>query len=198
MKISQIVMLAFMTGTTMLAQAAVVDNFDSYPVLLNWTPPVISGWTVTNGTVDLIGFTNNVHYFDFIPGNGGYVDLDGSTNQSGLLSHSFNLIGGTQYTLSFDLAGSHRGGTETVDVTFGGVLGNYFLNSNDDFSLKTLNFTPDSSGVYSISFQNQGGDNMGALLDNVSVTAVPEPEVYGMMLMGLGLMGFVARRRKNK
>ena len=30
-----------------------------------------------------------------------------------------------------------------------------------------------------------------------TVPAVPEPETYGMMLMGLGLMGFVARRRKN-
>jgi len=30
------------------------------------------------------------------------------------------------------------------------------------------------------------------------VTAVPEPETYGMMLVGLGLMGFVARRRKNE
>ncbi len=30
------------------------------------------------------------------------------------------------------------------------------------------------------------------------VTAVPEPETSAMMLMGLGLMGFVARRRKNK
>ena len=29
------------------------------------------------------------------------------------------------------------------------------------------------------------------------ITAVPEPETYGMMLMGLGLMGFVARRRRN-
>lgn len=27
--------------------------------------------------------------------------------------------------------------------------------------------------------------------------AVPEPETYGMMLMGLGLMGFVTHRRKN-
>jgi len=30
-----------------------------------------------------------------------------------------------------------------------------------------------------------------------SVTAVPEPETYAMMLAGLGLMGFVARRRKS-
>lgn len=28
------------------------------------------------------------------------------------------------------------------------------------------------------------------------VSPVPEPEVYGMMLVGLGFMGFVARHRK--
>lgn len=31
----------------------------------------------------------------------------------------------------------------------------------------------------------------------LQVSAVPEPETYGMMLAGLGLMGFVARRRKS-
>ena len=30
------------------------------------------------------------------------------------------------------------------------------------------------------------------------VTAVPETETYAMMLAGLGLMGSIARRRKNK
>ncbi|MEO8342712.1 MAG: PEP-CTERM sorting domain-containing protein, partial [Gallionella sp.] len=29
------------------------------------------------------------------------------------------------------------------------------------------------------------------------VSPVPEPKTYGMMLLGLGLMGFSARRRMN-
>ena len=33
--------------------------------------------------------------------------------------------------------------------------------------------------------------------DNHAVTQVPEPESYAMFMAGLGLMGFIARRRKN-
>ena len=32
----------------------------------------------------------------------------------------------------------------------------------------------------------------------ISVTAIPEPETYAMLLAGLGLMGFIARRRKQR
>ena len=31
--------------------------------------------------------------------------------------------------------------------------------------------------------------------ESQSATAVPEPEIYGMMLAGLGLIGFAARRK---
>jgi hypothetical protein len=39
-------------------------------------------------------------------------------------------------------------------------------------------------------------NNTGAF--SASVTAVPEPESYAMLLAGLGLMGAIARRRNNK
>ncbi len=34
--------------------------------------------------------------------------------------------------------------------------------------------------------------------DNMSVSPVPEPQTYAMLLAGLGLLGFVARRKENK
>ena len=38
----------------------------------------------------------------------------------------------------------------------------------------------------------------GAGYGITSVTMIPEPEIYAMMLAGLGLMGFVARRRNQQ
>ena len=36
------------------------------------------------------------------------------------------------------------------------------------------------------------------VLCNVNVAAIPEPEIYAMLAAGLGLMGFVARRRRQQ
>lgn len=41
--------------------------------------------------------------------------------------------------------------------------------------------------------------NSGAVIDNVSVTAaVPEPETYALLLAGLGMLGFMNRRKAAK
>lgn len=197
MKLSHIIMVAALSVTSSLAQAAPVfsDTFDSYSGVLNWVPQ--GGWTVGNGTVDLIG---NGTAWDWFPANGRYLDLDGSTGQAGTLQHAINLTAGTSYTLTFDLAGSQRSGYDNnniVDVFFGGTSNSYTLNTFDQFSTYSLTYTATSSGPFSMSFHNLGGDNVGALLDNVSVTAaVPEPESYAMMVAGLGLMGFMVRRRR--
>lgn len=49
---------------------------------------------------------------------------------------------------------------------------------------------------FALHLQNIGQNNGGSAW-YVNSTPVPEPETYAMMLAGLGLMGFVARRRKS-
>lgn len=52
------------------------------------------------------------------------------------------------------------------------------------------------------SWASNAGDHFNTYLEirNLSfdVSPVPEPETYALMLAGLGLVGFVARRRKNR
>ena len=170
------------------------DNFNADTNGLNQTI-FVGGWTVANGTVDLIGAPPP--FFDFIPGNGHYVDLDGSTGNAGEFTKDLVLTGGVAYTASFQLAGSHRGSSETVDVSFGTTLATFTLASADGLGTQTLVFTPSATGTFSLTFANQGGDNVGALLDNV-VVSTPEPSTYALMLAAIAGIGFGARRRTQR
>ena len=151
--------------------------------------------------MDIIGSSGGGSLFDLVPGHGAYIDLDGSTATAGLLSIGLGLTAGVQYTATFDLAGGQRGTAETGTVRFGSASLSYDLASADSFSAFSLSFTPGASGSFSLSFQNAGGDNLGALLDNVSITSdggpapIPEPQTYALMLAGLALVGCAARRR---
>ena len=60
----------------------------------------------------------------------------------------------------------------------------------------SLSFTPTISGAYGLSFAGTGGDNMGMLLDNVKVAAIPEPQTYALLALGL-VLGATMRRRQR-
>lgn len=193
MKIRSIAAAVLLLGAS-ATQGAVnfSDDFDASVSGLNVVP---TGWTVVDGTVDVVG--------------GGFcqaglcVDLDGSTGDAGVLSREFALTGGVLYTLSFDISGNKRGGADDVTVMFGTASQSFIgLLSSTPYATSTLAFTPAVDGTYTVSFANAGGDNIGALIDNVSisseVTAIPEPETYALMLVGLAAVGAMARRRGER
>jgi hypothetical protein len=159
--------------------------------ILNYT--AFSKWTVSDGTVDLIG--NG--YFDFQPGNGLYVDMDGSTGNAGkmLSSVALNLTPG-QYVLTYQLAGNHRNtATETtlVNVNVGLVSATHSLTRDADFQTFSQSFNILAPTSVSISFEGTGGDNIGMLLDNVQLECVPDGGstllLFGgaLVFAGLGL-----------
>ncbi|APA71521.1 hypothetical protein YQ44_17885 [Janthinobacterium sp. 1_2014MBL_MicDiv] len=54
-----------------------------------------------------------------------------------------------------------------------------------------------SSGAFSdLAVSTAGQIGIWPTINNLTVSAVPEPATYGMLLGGLGLLGFMARRRR--
>lgn len=72
--------------------------------------------------------------------------------------------------------GATGGTSSSLTFVGGGVPGSYTL------SVAGYKINPALSGSYS---------------GNINLNPVPEPETYAMLLAGLALVGFTARRRKN-
>jgi hypothetical protein len=189
-----IVLLAALLLNTANAALIFSDNFDTEnggSGALNYTG--FTNWSVQPGTVDLIG--NG--YYDFIPGNGLYVDMDGSTGNAGTMTKTLTLGPGS-YLLTFALAGNHNNTSlEFVDVMvkIGLASQRYSRSQNDPFINENLYFNVGTGGTYTLSFSGVGGDNIGMLLDNVSLNSVPIPGAA--YLLGTGLIGLVAIRRRG-
>lgn len=154
----------------------------NYSDFTNWN--VVDG-TYTDGTVDLIG----EGMFDFLPGNGLYVDLAGSgtlTQHSGRMVSKvgYSLTSGNQYRLALDLAGNQReadrtdsalvkvfylvGTNEVVLASQNLVIADY----RQDLHTYSLTFTAPAAVTAYISIElgpvaSGMNPNFGLLLDNV-------------------------------
>lgn len=182
-------------------QAAVIfsDNFNSENGGVGVTNyGGLANWDVTKGSIDLIG--NG--FFDFYPGNGLYLDMDGSSVDSGGITSktAFNLLPGT-YTLTFDLGGSTRGDTNTVHVALGTVFSEDFtLGSSAPLGtiVRVINVAIAESGNLSFTSLDPR-DNLGLILDNVMLesrsTDVPEPSTLALLAAGFGTLLLRSRRR---
>ena len=133
-------------------------------------------------------------------GNGKCVDLDGSTGNAGILASSLLSLAAGSYTFSFDISGNQRNhSSDSMTMSLGGFLTQSFnLAASDPWATKIYNFTVASATSNYILFNHVGGDNVGIMLDNVSLTRASEvPEPSAMFLFGLGLLGLGFARRKS-
>ena len=178
-------------GAAQAATVMLTDDFDGYAPgdVLNVGPNFFGPLWTTTPTLDYI-VTNA--FGNLCRSTGACVDLDGSTNNSGILASVQVFAAGT-YELAFELFGNSRGGSDDqVTITLGNqvlVLSN--IASADDVS-QTWTFTT-TGGV--LSFENTGGDNIGAVLSSATLSAVPVPAA-GFLLVG-ALGGLAALRRRK-
>ena len=161
---------------------------------INSTAQSISNWTVGVGNVDLVG-----SLWSAASGKNS-VDLNGS--RKGEIHQILTTVVGQKYQFSFELAGNFQGGTAIKDLSVNiGPSGLYSFNTtgksagNMGWTTYNTTFVAVSSATV-LSFASNTRGAYGPAIDNVSVTAVPEPESFAMLLAGLGLMGMIARRRK--
>ncbi len=155
----------------------------------------ITGWTLVNNNVAWSSPANT----DGILTLDGIRSLDltgmGNINPNGGVTQTISTIIGQTYTLNFDLGVVPAYGAATLLVQAGGTS-QTFMQSAGGWQTYSLDFVAAESSTV-ITLSGERSPNTYYIgLDSVSVTAaVPEPETYALMLAGLGLVGFAARRR---
>lgn len=138
----------------------------------------LPGWVITGNTLDLY-LTGSSH--DAFPASNGVwsVQLAGTPGPSGI-QQAFATTPGSAYTVRFDMTG-HPGIAATWNVTVSAagqstVISESFSDpSETDPQWRQIEWTfiaNDSSTTLAFA---DSGEFLGALIDNASVTPVPEP-----------------------
>ncbi len=158
------------------------------------------------------------HYGGASPNGGNFVAIDGDSNYSGYLYQNIGgLTAGQTYKLTFSWAGTqfdNRTGETTERVAYN--LGSAFdfdpsltgkttatvvgaTHYFNGWNTVTSTFTATGANQF-LSFLSIGtpaGLPPVALIDGVSLNAVPEPASWALMLFGFGGLGMAARRRRR-
>jgi hypothetical protein len=171
----------------------------------------LTGWTIVGGEIAVLK-SPNPYNLTASDGNN-FLDLAGYTNvglPKGISQVLMGLTAGQSYAVSMDLgirngacvgAGSNCDGPIQVSANVAGTSQTFTHSSataGNVWGRYSMNFVA-SAQSESLTIQGVGlpGGNQYIGLDNVSVSPVPEPATWGLMLAGLITVGAIGRMRKT-
>ena len=197
--------LTFGSATTAQADIVVVtgvNNQGTDNVLLN---PATNVLTVT-GTVGpdnlLVDFTSTSGSGLLSANPSGQATVSGGTGNVALTQLTFGLDNDQTFTRAVFNINAATDGSAVIHVEGINITGGFFeddftvdANGQNFFTVTAINGQLMTSvaltGTSGATFEDVRQVRLGGF-----VTAIPEPETYALMLAGLGVLGFVARRRK--
>ncbi len=152
--------------------------------------PSTTGFNFSGTTAAFPASTNGYFYSDYL------INVTGSTAESVTTSLTNNSGVGSLNERIYAYNPSLGNNGFLGDTPAGsGILQawstNYVLPGT---SLSYVSPTALTAGNYVVEIR---GTSAGNFAGTLSVTAVPEPDALGMMISGLGLLGFIASRRKQ-
>jgi hypothetical protein len=197
-------------GFDSIGAGAVPESWGGLTYYTDGTHPgnvALPGWTVEAGSVDLTATSSA-----WGPADRGAYSLDINGWEAGTISQTFNTVAGQSYDVTFAYTRNAAGGPDLMSADVGVFDGASLIKG---VTVSTLNnpsvygvehgliwhddgFTFTASG--STSTLRLAADipgNAGVFFDTVSVTGVPEPMTWALMIVGFGGVGAVLRSRRR-
>lgn len=137
-------------------------------------------WNVPGATLEFTLVSENTGWSNFQTFSvvDGDFDLTTTLLFAGVDTNGAN----TSYTLETLLSGFVFGET----------------NPNANFVVDKARIYESANGVYAFAHEDWKDKDYNDMVVSMSISAIPEPESYAMILAGLGLMGFSASRKLSK
>lgn len=132
--------------------------------------------------------------------------LMGPPDSKTITASSYGLVDVDTFTFSINATANATGSAPDVAFSWIKLTGVEvwsvkLLDSTDtqigatDYTTDNFSFGNLAAGAYKLVVTTTGNTNYNVTLSTSAASAVPEPEAYAMMLAGLGLVGFAARRK---
>jgi len=170
----------------------------------------VPGWTVTGDVLvlDSAAYVADAGGFNST-GTGQFLAFGaGDQPDNGVATTpEIPVTSGKSYTIAFDY-GSFSGNpssTQSIAVLVNGDLLKTFTTTSSTNNLadvlgpESATFTGPASGEVTIGFEDTSSNtySVDGLLDNVSVSSVPEPATWALMLIGFAGLGAALRRTRQ-